>query len=402
MHGPSKVLIITLLSLAPVAESADPTASGDTARRSGPKAIESPSIITLCGNGSQGYNGDGISAKEALLSAPDDIACDPQGNIFVADHGNCRIRRIDRRTGRITTVAGTGERGYDTDIPAAKAKLQMIRGLSMDECGNLIVATDNRVLKIDTEGILTTLAGSGAPGWREDGTLRGLNKNAQPRAPDSIGDGGPALQASFLFLSHAIIGPDERLYIADSGDQRVRVVGRKGTISTFAGNGRKGFSGDGGPAEQAQFHYLAFLAFNPAGELLIADYGNDRIRKVDAAGIITTVVGGGSGPRGWRGDGGPATQARLACPMAMVFDKKSNLYFLDKNNDCIRKVDRDGIITTVVGQPTGAYSGSDLQAYFTAHPEAVIKPYGLTLDHEGNLLFTQFDIPMLRKVILTQ
>ena len=93
MHGPRKVLIITLLSLAPVAESADPTASGDTARRSGPKAIESPSIITLCGNGSQGYNGDGISAKEALLSAPDDIACDPQGNIFVADHGNCRIRR---------------------------------------------------------------------------------------------------------------------------------------------------------------------------------------------------------------------------------------------------------------------------------------------------------------------
>lgn len=402
MHVPHSSLIICLLSVASVAQGADATAPGDTARRSGANVIEPPSIITLCGDGNQGYNGDGISAREALLSAPDDIACDPQGNIFVADHGNCRIRRIDGRTGRIATVAGTGERGYDTDVPAAKARLQMIRGLSMDECGNLIVATDNRVLKIDKGGILTTLAGSGAPGWREDGTLRGLNPKAKPRAPDAIGDGGSALQASFLFLSHAIVGPDQRLYIADEGDQRVRVVDQKGMIATFAGNGSKGLSGDGGPAVRAQFHYPAFLAFDPNGEFLIADYGNDRIRKVDAEGTITTAVGGGAGPRGWRGDGGPATEARLVCPMAMAYDRKGNLYFLDKNNDCIRKVDTDGTISTVAGKPTDAYKSSELQAHFGAHPEAVIKPYGLALDHEDNLLFTQFDIPMLRKVVLAQ
>lgn len=290
-------------------------------------------ITTVAGTGNRSYSGDGGPATQADISIPEHIALDSNGNLYFGDRGNARVRRVDRRTGIITTVAGTGTRGYSGDgKPATQAEISAPYGISLDQKGNLFIAdTENQCLRrVDAKtGIITTVAGNGQRGFG--------------------GDGGPATKASLSRPHVSIIDPNGNLIVGDSFNQRIRKVDRAtGIITTLAGTGEEGFSGDGGPATKASFTYFGALAFDNRGNLFITDGGNNRIRKIDATGIITTVAG--TGEQGFGGDGGPALQARMKWPYGMAIDQQGNIFFADWQNGRVRRIDaRTGIITTVAG-----------------------------------------------------
>ena len=291
-------------------------------------------ITTVAGSGPTellggDFWGDGGPAREAALSAPNGIAVDSAGNIYIADSQNHRIRRIDP-AGIITTVAGTGSPGYSGDDgPASEAMLWKPEGVALDHAGNLYIADEanDRIRRVDAAtGIITTVAGRG---------------RSSPTA--DIADGGPAVEAALFGPTSVAVDRDGTLYIADSGHNRIRRVDAKtGVITTVAGTGVDGFSGDGGPAAEAQLDYPFDVALTQAGDLLISDFGNHRIRRVDAAtGVITTVVG--SGPTGllnggFAGEGVPATEARLNAPRGILLSPTGDLYIADSSNARVRKV----------------------------------------------------------------
>jgi sugar lactone lactonase YvrE len=237
--------------------------------------------------------------------------------------------------GEINTFAGTGAAGFSGDGgPAISAKLNNPQGMAVDGVGDLYIADsfNYRVRKVATAGTITTVAGNGALGFS--------------------GDGGPATSAKLYNPSDVAFDGAGNLYIADAFNNRVRKVDLSGTITTVAGTGSKGFSGDGGPATSAQLNYPVALAFDGAGNLYIDDTRNNRIRKVDPSGTMTTFAGsGGTGPRngGFSGDGGPATTAQLNSPLGVAVDGAGNLYIADTNNHRVRKVDPSGTITTFAG-----------------------------------------------------
>lgn len=302
-------------------------------------------IRTVAGGGTlEGDLADGQPATDAALSQPTRVVVDGTGNYYFSE-GN-RVRKVDAN-GIITTVAGNGERGCEGDGgPATQAQLGSPGDMAFDVAGNLYVtqensgggsACENRVRKIDTSGTITTVGGS---------TL------------GCSGDGGP-FAAAQLRPRGIFVDPVGNLYIADGGCARVARVGTSGTITTVAGIGDSNFSGDGGPATQARINSPTDVYVDSAGNLFIADSSNQRIRMVVAGAdgqvtgtsdeIITTVVGSGTTARGFSGDGGPATQARLSDPTALDFDPAGNLYIADTLNNRIRKV-----VPGADGQITGA------------------------------------------------
>ncbi|HEY6344320.1 MAG TPA: NHL repeat-containing protein [Bryobacteraceae bacterium] len=293
-------------------------------------------ITTVAGNGTYSYSGDGGAATSAQLNTPSSAAVDGAGNLYIADSGNYRVRKVSP-AGIITTVAGNGSPGYSGDGgPATTAQLWPLR-VAVDGAGNLYIAGGGRVRKVSLEGTISTVAGNGSPGYS--------------------GDGGPATSAQIGAGSVAVDGAGN-LYIADS---RVRRVSPAGIITTVAGNGTFGFSGDGGPATSAQI-FPSSVAVDGAGNLYIADSQNNRVRKVSPAGIITTVAGSGTPPpRGrytsYSGDGGPATSAELDHPSGIAVDDAGNLYIADFSNRRVRKVSPAGIITTIAGNGMNGYSG---------------------------------------------
>ena len=243
---------------------------------------------------------------------------------------------IDYANTTITTVAGNGSSGYSGDGgPATQAKLTSVFGLAAGPDGSLYIADtgSNRIRKVDPKGIITTVAGNGPAGYS--------------------GDGGPATQAGLNNPWGVAVGPDGSVYIADTGSNRIRKVDSKGIITTVAGNGSSGYSGDGGPATQTSLYYPSGVAVGPDGSIYVADTYNQRIRRVGTDGIISTVAGGSSGGRG---DGGPAIQATLSVPFKVALGPDGSLYIV--TGYTIRKVDPQGIITTVAGQPNSSgYSG---------------------------------------------
>ena len=286
-------------------------------------------ITTVAGNGVRGYSGDGGPATSTSLHYPHGVAVDGQGNLFIADHGNYRIRKVSP-DGIITTVAGNGVYGYSGDGgPATSAQLSNTYGLAVDGQGNLFIAEYCRIRKVGPDGIITTVAGNGTPGYS--------------------GDGGPATSAQ---LNRSIIGVAVdgagNLFIADHGNYRIRKVSPDGIITTVAGNGVWGYSGDGGPATSTSLHYPHGVAVDGQGNLFIADYGNYRIRKVSSDGIITTVAGNGNG--GYSGDEGPATSAQLNMPTAVAVDGQGNLFISDSYTNRVRKV----------SVPLPGFSGQDI------------------------------------------
>jgi sugar lactone lactonase YvrE len=297
-----------------------------------------------------GFGGDGGPALAANFACPGGLALGPDGNLYVADQGNNRIRRIDKN-GTISTVAGSGPGPDTTSLyccvgsfagdggPATAARLWNPTDVAFDRQGSLYIAdhNNNRVRKVDSQGVITTVAGNGTAGFAGDGgpaTDAQLNTETGVSKPDL---GGPM---------NIAVDAEGNLYIGDSGNARVRKVVATGGITTIAGTGENGFSGDGGPATAAQVSSPSGLAFDAEGSLYIADNGN-RIRKIDKAGLITTIAG--TGENGYSGDGGLATKAALNGPASIIFDPQGNLYFVDSVNSRVRKIDKSGIITTVAG-----------------------------------------------------
>ena len=252
--------------------------------------------------------------------------------------GNGEKRSAGSVATTIKTVAGTGSRGYSGDGgEATSAAIDYPGSIVADEEGNLFIPDHNHnvVRKVDTSGIITSIAGTGSSGYS--------------------GDGGLATSATLYYPVGLSVDGKGDLFIADYKNHVIRKVDTAGIITTVAGTGSRGYSGDGGLATSATLYYPYKVAVDREGNLFIAEYGNNVIRKVDTAGIITTVVGTGSS--GYSGDGGLATSATLSSPHGIAVDREGNLFIADYGNHVIRKIDTSGIITTIAGTGSDGYSG---------------------------------------------
>jgi len=290
------------------------------------RKVDKNGIITAIagGNGIGEYSGNGGPAVKAGIAAIDGIAIDNTGNLYLSDAGYSCIRKIDPN-GIITTVAGIGTPGYPINGPATSAELYLPAGLATDKSGDIYFADEFNycIRKVNSSGIITTVAGSG------------------PNRRGYWGDGGPATAAELNFPHSVAVDSNGNLYIADTGNNCIRKVDPNGIITTVAGNGTSGYSGDGGPATGAELNDPCGITMDTAGNLYIADTGNNCIRKVDPHGIITTIAGNGT--PGYTGDGGLATSAELNGPADLALDSTGNLYVADAGNDCIRKIAEVGM-----------------------------------------------------------
>jgi uncharacterized protein (TIGR03437 family) len=308
-----------------------------------------------------GFNGDNQLARNAQLWTPDGLAFDAQGNLYVAEASNHRVRRI-ALNGTITTVAGTGRSGLDGDGgPATQASLHGPTFLAFDAAGNLYIADsrNHKVRKVTPGGIISTVAGNGRASYS--------------------GDGGPATEATLQQPTGLAFDAAGNLYIADTNNNRIRKVeASDGTISTFGGNGFPGFSGDGGPAINASFNFPIGLAFDRNGNLFMSDAGNARIRRIATDGRISTIAG--TGVFGFSGDGGLATAARLTDVYQLTFGTDGSLYFADGSNQRIRRITPDNRISTVMGDRFGTSAEGVAPSAF-----AFAFPVGVAVDAAGNV-----------------
>jgi sugar lactone lactonase YvrE len=332
-------------------------------------------ITTYAGTGSNGFSGDGGAAVSASLNYPNGLSVDPSGNLYIADGFNHRVRKITG--GVISTVAGNGTQACASaaGINAVEAPLNYPYGVAAyGGTDNITYFSDsqNHRLMVIWYGLsLYDLAGMCSMGNTGDGSLATSAKLKYPRG--FAGWGGYT-------------------YIADSGNFRIRRFKRDFNMEAFAGIGVPGFAGDGGPASDAQFQYPTGLAFDGSGNLYISDSGDNRIRRVDTGGNISTFAG--TGASGYSGDAGPATSASLNGPSEMAFDGTGNLYFSDTLNHCVRKITPGGTITTVVG--TGSYGFSGDKGL--AADAQLFRPVGLAFDASGNLYISDSYNSRIRKV----
>ena len=276
-------------------------------------------MTTVAGDGFIGFNGDGTTSSR--LNNPHDVAVDSVGNLFIADESNDRIRRVDAVTKIITTVAGTGVFGFSGDDgPATSAQLNGPDGIAVDSSGNLFIADsfNNRIRRVDAvTQIITTFAGNGE--FR------------------TSGDGGSATSAEIKRPIDLAVDSSDNIFFVSRSSHRVRRVdGVTNIITTVAGT-TQGFLGDGGRATIAKLADPHGIAVDPAGNIFITDHSNQRIRMVDTSGIITTVAGTGS--KGFSGDGSPATSAELNFPVGVAVDSAGNLFISDRDNGRIREVE---------------------------------------------------------------
>jgi sugar lactone lactonase YvrE len=336
-------------------------------------------ITTVAGNGTAGYSGDGGSAVNATLNDPYGVAMDGGGNLFIADTDNNCIREVNSN-GNIATVAGNDSPGYlaggtTTNGGLEELSLNKPSGVAVDGAGNLFIAdTDNNCIReVYSNGIVATVAGNGSAGYSGDGTQA---TNASLNSPSGI-----AVDAA------------GHLFIADTENNCIREVYASGIVATVAGNGEAGYSGDGGPATNASFSYPIGVAVDGAGNLFVADLGNNRIRKVGFNGIVTTAAGNGSA--GYSGDGGMATGASLSSPSGLVLDGSGNLFIADTYNNRIRKVNGSGIITTVAGDGSAGYSGDG----GAATNARLSYPFGVTVDGGGNPFVADMGNNRIRRIL---
>jgi len=334
-------------------------------------------ITTIAGNPGITYFGDGGAATAAKVSYPSSVVKDIAGNIYISDCGNHRIRMVSP-SGIISNFCGNGIPGYSGDGgPATAAQLSSVDGICLDGAGNLYLADagNNRIRKIDVSGIITSVAGIGAATYG--------------------GDGGPATAAYLNHPTDVVVDPSGNLYIADRANYCVRMVNASGIISTVAGVGTLGFGGDGAAATLAHLHDPTGVAIDAAGNLYIADQLNGRVRKVNTAGIITTIAG--SGTMGYSGDGGPATAANLYQPIRVAVDAGGNVMIADMVNNRIRKVNTMGIITTIAGTGVTGFSGDG----GPGTSAQVHRVAGLFVDGTGNIYFADALNNRVRKLSAT-
>lgn len=327
-----------------------PERGNNRVRRIGTNGI----ITTVAGNGQHDFGGDGGRATAAALDWPASVTTDSAGNLYIADQHNNRIRRVDR-DGMITTFAGNGQHSFGGNGGrATAAALDYPSGLALDAAGNLYIADqhNSQVRVVRSGGIIEAFAGAGAASFG--------------------GDGGPASRAALDWPTGLAVDAQGTVYITDQFNGRIRRVDRNGTITTYAGDGRSTFAGDGGPAGRASLNHPADIALDAAGNLYIADQKNHRIRRVSPDGIITTVAG--TGTAGFSGDGGPAAQAALSRPSGVAVDAQGNLYIADHDNHRVRKV--------TFATPPPAAGGITNAASFATGPIApgqIISIFGTSL-----------------------
>ena len=335
-------------------------------------------IITTCaGTGEQGYTGDGGPAAQARLSEPFMCAFDAQGNLYVAEATNHCVRRIDHQTGIITTVAGSGREGYSGDGgPATHATMNQPYSLQIDAAGNIYIVDrlNAAIRKVDsTSGIISTIAGTGEPG--------------------SGGDGGPGAAAQLREPNDCCLDGHGGLLIADVQDQRIRRLDLiTGIITTVAGNGEKVRAGDGLPATEASLFGARAVCVDSRGNMYICEREGNGLRKVDSTGIMSTFAG--TGERGYSGDGGPALAATWGAPKALRCDRHDNVIVVDTENHAIRRIDvTTGIVTTLAG---GHQSGDGDGGAATA--AGLDRPHGCELDAQGNVFIADSNNHRVRVV----
>jgi DNA-binding beta-propeller fold protein YncE len=374
-------------------------------------------ICTFAGTGIAGITADGLAAADSEFYSPMDVTVGPDGLLYVVDWNNHRIRVIDEDD-RVSTFAGTGLIGDGPPGPALAAAFNHPTGLAFDDKGRMFIAAwhNSRIKVVDlVTDTLDDYAGTGARAY--------------------AGDGGPAVTAILDLPGSLAFDSRENLYVIDQANQVIRKITPDGVISRFAGiclvgtpaGGREptqlgdtdkwgwnpndasakceaGFGGDGGPAIEARISQPVGQAAEPAGRILIddqdniyfADSGNNRIRKIDTDGIITTIAGNGT--PGFAGDGGPATEAELNNPVDIALAADGSLYIADTYNSCIRVVDPQGFIATVAGVcGSNGFNGDG-----GAATEALLdRPFGIELDGEGNLYIADTYNECIRRVVLT-
>lgn len=335
-------------------------------------------ISTVVGTGAQGYAGDGAPAAQALLNNPFDLAFDPAGNLVFSDTFNHCIRRVDSRTGIITTIAGTGERGFSGDGgPATAATMNEPYGVVIDRSGSIYTADrlNRRVRRIDAAGVITTLAGDGSGKYS--------------------GDGGPAAAAGLAEPNGLALDTDhKRLFIADVADHRVRVVDlAAGAIATFAGTGEGRHDGDGGPAAQASIFGARAVALAPDGSLYVMERQGSSIRRI-SNGIIETVAG--TGARGYAGDGHDALHAVFNAPKEMAIDPAGNIFVVDTENHVIRMIDaQTWIVTTIAGNGAAGPGGDGGPATLAG----LARPHGVVIGPDGAAYIGDSENHRVRKLV---
>lgn len=354
----------------------DPTSRqlflGDGRRRSA--EVFGRVINTVGGVGSIGYSGDGGPATAAAFTYPFDVVVGEDGSLLIADRGNQRIRKITP-DGVIHTVAGNGTAGFSGDGgPALGAALREPAGIALGADGSIYIADtfNHRIRRVTPDGVIQTVAGNGAATYG--------------------GDGGSALKAS-LQLPHGVaVGADGTIYIADTYNNRVRMVTPDGIIQTVAGNSTAGYSGDGGPASAALLSGPNGVAVGADGTLYIADTGNHRVRLVTSGGLIQTVAGNGIGA--YSGDGGRAVAASLQLPFGVSVGSDGSLYIADTYNHRVRLVTADGIIQTVTGSNVAGYGGDG----GPAATAALLYPYRTQIMPDGSLHVADTNNHRVRRV----
>ena len=332
-------------------------------------------ITTILGDGTAAFSGENILAVSAQTNHPSAVVVDKKGNKYIASPNDDRIRKIDS-LGIITTIAGTGINGFSGNFgPATSAELSFPTWLALDKKGNIYICDNgnNMIRKIDTFGIIITVAGTGPSGYN--------------------GDGIPATTAQLSHPSGIFVDSVGNLYINDDFNSRIRKVDTFGMITTIGGNGTMGYAGDNNPATSAEFTEIRGITMDDTGNIIVADQGNNRIRKISAAtGIITTIAG--TGVAGYSGNNGPATAAEINSPAAVTVDTAGNVYFSEAIGNRIRKIDKMGIITDIAGTGVAGFGGDN----GTATAAVLSSPYGLAIGDSGIIYFADDGNNRVRKI----
>jgi gliding motility-associated-like protein len=330
-------------------------------------------ITTVAGNGTVGFSGMGGPAASAQLCDPQSACTDNAGNVYVADLDNHVVWKINS-SNIISIFAGTGLLGSSGDGgPAGDAKIGYPYGVCSDDAGNIYITDqyNQTVRKVDINGNISTIAGNGTFGYS--------------------GDGGPAINAQLYAPCGICADKSGNIFLAEFGNQVIRKISSTGIISTVAGIGMLGYSGDGGLATDAMLNSPTGVSVDNDGNIYIADMGNSRIRKVDGLGIITNFAGNDIG---YSGDGGPATLSKLKYPYFVYADSNGNVYISDTGNGVLRMVTSDGTISTVAGNGQLGYSGDG----GTATSAQLFSPGGICIDNGGNIYIADAGSHVVRKI----